>query len=250
MKHSLPLLCLLVLLQAGFICTAQAQDKPANVTVDFTVIALGDKPVTDLQYKSGGQLVSFKAPSYVRSTSYKYTGPTTMAFYRMVADKDGRLQPVEAGKVMLPTAGGRVLLLLVPGAGTDYTMGAVADGAGALPLGKTRIYNATTIPLSVLCNNTQKVLLKPFEAETIDSKDGGIVANVSMQQDGQWKSAVSNIYLVGKDQKLNLFLLSSYTHTIVSADVQMFRLMEGKVPPPSGGFQSVKPAANRGGAGG
>jgi hypothetical protein len=240
----------------AFFFAVRSPAQPAPVTLHFTVIVLGDKPVNDLFFLStGGKLAPMQAPSYKRSKDYTYVGPTTMTLYRM-GQKDGAAQPEEAGKALLPPGAAKILLLMVP-AGTDYTLGAVDDGEGALPLGKTRLYNATPNPLSVLCNSTQAVPLKPFETATIDSKEGGIVVNVSLQKDGQWQEVANNVYLVGKDQKLNLFLLSSYSQAIFKSDVQMFRFMEGNVPPPRGptpANQGAKPKtgtpAGAGGAGG
>jgi hypothetical protein len=229
-----PLLRRLTLAMAGLLLTAVGHaQQPGTVTMHFTAIVLADKPVNDLFFMStGGALTSLKAPSYKRSGDYIYIGPTTLTLYRMV-QQDGALKPEEAGKALLPAGSKKFLLIIVP-AGTGYTLGAVDDGEGALPMGKTRLYNTTPNPLKVTCNSTQIVPLKPFETATVDSKDGGIVINVSLQKDGQWTEVSNNVYLVAKDQKLNLFLVSSYSGSVFKSDVQMFRLMEGNVPAPRG----------------
>jgi hypothetical protein len=209
----------------------QAEPSPANVTVSFTVMVLGNQPVTDLFFLAGGKLTPFKAPSYQRSTVYHYSGPATMTFYRL-APKDGVQQPEAAGQTELPTGATRVLVLLVP-AGGNYSMGAVDDGEGLLPLGKVRLYNATPNPLTVVCNDTPAVTLKPFETVTADAtKEGAFGVNVSKLKDGQWQPVFNSVYRVPADQKINLFMLNSYSKSFFKGEVQVFLLKEGNVPPP------------------
>jgi len=236
----------------AFLFSVLARAQTPNLTVHFSAIVLGDKAVSDLYFLStGGKLAPLKAPSYKRSGDFTYVGPTVMTLYRM-GQKDGVAQPEEVGSAQLPAGGGKILLIMIP-AGTNYTLGAVDDSEALLPLGKTRIYNATPNPLQVLCNSTQKVPLKPFQTATVDSKDGGIVVNVSMQKEGEWQEVSNNVYNIPKDQKLNLFLVSSYSKSVFKSDVQMFRLMEGNVPAPRAattGTKNKTPAANGAGAAG
>lgn len=222
----------LALLLAGF-----AFGQPVvNVSLSFTVMALGDQPVNDLLYLSAGnKLTPFKAPSYQRSAAYQYVGPPTMAMYHMVP-KDGTQQPEVVAQAKLPTGAAKVLVLLVPN-GQGYTMGAVDDGSATLPLGKVRVYNATPNPLTVAGYNTNPVPLKAFETVTMDPKDGALMLTVSALKEGQWQPVFNSVYRVPADQKINLFLLSSYSKAIFQGEVQVFHFAEGNVPPP----RSLKP---------
>jgi hypothetical protein len=224
--HRLLVQVFLALVLAG---VASGQ-QPANVSLSFTVMALGDQPINDLFYlTTGGKLTPFKAPSYQRSAAYQYVGPTTMMLYHMV-QKDGAQQPEQVAQAKLPTGTAKVLVLLVP-AGTGYTMGAVDDGAATLPLGKVRVYNATPNPLMVAGYMTDPIPLKPFETATMDPKDGAIMLTVSALKEGQWQPIFNSVYRVPADQKIHLFLMNSYTKAIFQGEVQVFHFTEGNLPP-------------------
>ncbi len=240
------------LLLVLFPMAVPAQTQPANITANFTILALVDKPITDLLYKSGARLVPFQAPAFTRSTSYPYVGPATMTFYRMEA-KDGTSQPVEVNTVTLPAGGGKVLVVIA-GSAPGYSMGAVADAPDSLPVGKARLYNATPLPLTILCNQENKVQLKPFESLVVEPKNGDMGVGVSrLDQDGQWEPVASGIYQLPGTTRLNIFLVvSNSPRFIFQTAVQIYPLVEKSTPPEPGPSTSAGGGGSRrsGGSGG
>ncbi len=227
----------------------RAQGQPANITANFTMLALVNKPVTDLVFESGGKPVSFKAPSFARSAGYNYSGPTTMVFARMGV-KDGKSEATKVGEAVLPAGGGQMLIVIAPSRdASSYTFGAVAD-AGGTPLGKIRIYNATPYKASVLCNQTQTVTLKPFEAQTIEPKEGGISIDVSYENNGKMQSVMNTAYLLNKDQKLSLFLVAGEIQSVFNHAVNVFPLFEGSTPAATPGRGTTTAPRRNGAAGG
>jgi len=203
------------------------QDQPAPaVTVDFTAIALIEKPVTDLLYVTGGQATALKVPVFARSSGYKYTGPATMKLYRM-QDNNGTKQPVEAGTVELPKGATRVLLVFA-GAAPDYTIGALDDSGAGFGLGTARLCNATVFKLSLKCNDTEVVELAPGATKVLPAKNGFMGVEVSYFKDNRWVAATSNSYSVPPNGRLNVFLLTSGNNIrfIFPRAVQIFTLPE------------------------
>jgi hypothetical protein len=196
------------------------------------MLALVDKPITDLSYRSGTRLVPFQAPAFTRSTTYQYVGPATVTFCRM-EDKAGVKQPVDVNTVTLPPGGGRVLVVIA-GSAPTYSMGAVSDAPESLPPGKARLFNATPLSLSLLCNQETTVQLKPFESQVVGPKGSDMAVRVSRpDQDGKWQSVASGIYQLPGDRRLDLFLVvSNSPRFIFQTAVQIYPLVE---KPPTGG---------------
>ena len=225
---------LLLALMAALVLTARAQNQPVpTVTVDFTAIALVDKPITDLVYVSGGQAAALKVPAFARSTAYKYTGPATLTLYRM-QDNNGTKQPVEAGSVELPKGATRVLLVFA-GAAPAYTIGALDDSGAGFTLGTARLCNATVFKLSLRCNDTEVVELAPGATKVLPAKNGFMGVEVSYFKDDRWVAATSNSYSVLPNGRLGIFLLTGTNSVrfVYPRAVQMFTLVEkSSVPTP------------------
>jgi hypothetical protein len=199
--------------------------------VDFTALALVDKPITDLVYNSGGQATALKVPAFARSTSYRYTGPATLTLYRL-QDNNGTKQPVEAGSVELPKGATRVLLVFA-GAAPNYTIGALDDSGAGFGIGTARLCNATVFKLSLKCNDTEVVELAPGATKVLPAKNGFMGVEVSYYKDNRWVAATSNSYNVLPNGRLSIFLLTGTNSVrfVYPRAVQMFTLPEKAATP-------------------
>jgi hypothetical protein len=247
----LRLICLLFLLTLGcFVPVAPSQpaSAPPNVTVNFSALALIEEPMGDLYYSSGGELLPIKAPVFARSPSYKYTGPATLIFYRVETGTDGKKNPTEVARVILPAQTASVLLVIAGSSG-KYVMGVVDDTSANFPVGKARLSNATSYRLSIKMNDSDKIELAPGESKVVLGKNGDLGVEVSYQRDGKWEMATSNSYDIIPDGRLSMFFLTSgnVARFLVARDVQIFTLKEKTATPAPA--PAVGARANRAGGG-
>jgi hypothetical protein len=146
------------------------------------------------------------------------------------------------------------VLVVIAGSAPGYSMGAVADAPDSLPVGKARLYNATPLPLTILCNQENKVQLKPFESLVVEPKNGDMGVGVSrLDQDGQWEPVASGIYQLPGTTRLNIFLVvSNSPRFIFQTAVQIYPLVEKSTPPEPGPSTSAGGGGSRrsGGSGG
>ena len=228
---SLPLLALAATLLLAPVSGLRAQSAPARtVSVTFTIITYG-APGPAASYQNGGGYASVKLVNAARSAEYKYTGPADLIFVATASVAGGKPTPV--AKASLPANVSRVLLVFVS-AGTGYSVGVLPDDGKALPPGKARVYNASSVPVTANLNFASKVVLQPLESKVFDPLNGQASLEVSVQLDnGSWSRQGNNSWPLTSAMRREIFILNGEAFKgmdIPLRAIQMFSPDEANAP--------------------
>jgi hypothetical protein len=209
----------------------RAQTAPArSVTVTFTIITYGAAGPA-ASYQNGGGYTPVKLVNAARSAEYKYTGPTDLNFVATSSVAGGKPTPV--AKATLPANVNRVLLVFVS-AGGGYSVGVLPDDGKALPAGKARVYNASSVPVTVNLNFASKVVLQPLESKVFDPLNGQASLEVSVQlENGNWSRQGNNSWPLSPAMRREIFIINGEAFKgmdIAQRAVQMFSPEEPKAP--------------------
>jgi hypothetical protein len=179
-----------------------------EVGTEFTALAC-DTAVRDVFYVSGGRETSLVVPALERSAPQTYRGERVMRFFRNEAGAPGEpSRRVEVASVILPEAGGPVLLLWLVTGQNQYSVRALPEDLVSFPLGRARVCNVGPYPVAV--NGPDGVLkLAPGETGFMAGDGRRLSVSVASQAEGQWALVGHNIFALSDRLRCTVVLAVS-----------------------------------------
>lgn len=135
-------------------------------------------------------------------------------------DKRRIKDPSIVALALLPTNSKRVTVLLAPGTkeGT-YNAVVIDDDPTKLPLGKLRVHNLTSIPISVRCNNEKAATELKLKQTTMATPVNGVVIyELAYKQDSQWQIQENNLVRMEANEQAQLLILKSDSAYFATSD--------------------------------
>lgn len=229
----------------AFCSLSNAQGSAAagtQVTLKIDVVSWGET-IKGLKITTGGKSTPVTAEGFEYTKPVAYAGSnilelsigatangatTPPAAPTPPADPNAKLGELEKRRIkdpsivalaLLPSNSKRVTILLAPGANGTYNAFVIDDDPGKLPLGKLRVHNLTSIPISIRCNNAKAATELQLKQTTIASPvDGAVVYELAYKQDKQWQIQENNLVRLGPDEQAQLLILKSDSPYFTSAD--------------------------------
>lgn len=199
-----------------------------RISIEFTVVGWGQE-ITDLAYRQGGTLKKLEViPLFKKSKTFRYTGPSTIKFYRQTGTAtEPRQDPAEdsaVATVAIPAELKRVMILLSPQA-EGYQALVVPDDLNSIPTGQALIMNLATVRLALRANKTTGFALAPGESKLVRPGTKSLLQmEVAYQKGDGWK----------KSDNFFLPLPSTYQTTILflHSDSDYFKNVDGAIQNP------------------
>jgi hypothetical protein len=174
--------------------------------VKFTAVSLG-AALPDIEYKNSEKSEKLTIPAFSRSELRKYSGGPLMKFYATV-EKGGKKEKLKIAEVTLPEKTSQVLFVFSPQADGTATVQALDDTQETMPRGSARLYNATSIPVAIRCNQDTSVL-SPNQQKIVALAPPQVVVQMAYQKQGQWVRGGGNVFPTDNDLRQTIFIVTS-----------------------------------------
>jgi hypothetical protein len=214
-----------------------------EVSLKIDVVAWGDT-IKGLKITTAGKSTPVTAEGFEYSKAVSYSGsnvlelsigatanaapgaapvaptpPTDPNAKLSELDKRRIKDPSIVALALLPSNSKRVTVLLAPGPKGTYNAVVIDDDPTKLPLGKLRVHNLTSIPISIRCNNAKTGTELQLKQTTIASPvEGAVIYELAYKQDNQWQIQENNLVRLAGNEQAQLIILKSDSAYFTSAD--------------------------------
>ncbi len=178
--------------------------KPKEVSLQFTVFALGGMAPLGYEPKAKSALAPVKFFSAYRSSEYSYRGETTLCFFDgQAADKSQ--SPVAI--YTIPEGATKLLLLFFPkagatGDGLKYDVFGVDDAQAKTPAGTFSTINISGHEYAAQYGTTRLTI--PKGVGDFHPAKGSVSLLLATQMEGHWMPSGRHVFAIGNQDRVIL----------------------------------------------
>lgn len=214
---------LLLALTLPLSAPAADDDRPRDVSIDFTVVSW--EALSGVRYPGGGAEITL--PAFSPSPVFHYKGPPDLRFFRR---ESGREVPF-AG-VALPPGIPRFLLLFASAPEGGVQVLPLPASGETFPIGHARIFNATSAPVAVKCPSGV-FQLEPAGFREVTGNGRFLRIEVARKTSDSWEKAFNSMFELHAAMRRTIFITAnaalltrSSEGTAPSEPLQVFTLVE------------------------